>query len=153
MIRLAEYKDFLEISSLQKEVHKIHVNAEPTYYKDLEVVMTEEYFKSEVDKNHIFVYELNEKILALTIFAERIIANNPIMKDQKILLIDDICVASSERRKGLGRELFNYIENYAYKNNFTKIDLNVWSFNTSAYYFYKSLGMRDATIRMTKDIK
>ena len=72
-------------------------------------------------------------------FNDMIISNHPIIKDQKILMIDDICVKDTERGKGIGRELFIYTEKYAKGNNYTNIDLYVWSFNINAYKFYKSI--------------
>ena len=153
MIRFASYNDFHQISEILKDIHGMHAKAEPNYYKNVEQVVSEKDYKDEVDKKHIFVYENNGKILGYVMFAEMIINNHPIIKNQKILMIDDICVISSERGKGIGRQLFNHIENYAKANSYTNIDLNVWSFNINAYKFYKSMGMRDTRIRMNKDIE
>jgi len=152
MIRYAIVKDFAQISDMLKDIHGMHAKAEPKYYKNVETVISEKEFKDEIDKKHIIVYENNDKIFGYVMFADMTINNHPIIKDQKILMIDDICVLSSERGKGIGRKLFNYIEKYAKDRDYTNIDLNVWSFNINAFKFYKSMGMRETRIKMSKDI-
>jgi len=150
MIRFADDSDFIQISEMLRDIHGIHVKAEPHYYKNVEQVISEKDYKDEVSKKHIVVYEDNGKISGYVMFSEMIIKDHPIIIDQKILMIDDICVVSSERGKGIGRQLFNYIENHAKDNLFTNIDLNVWSFNINAFKFYKSMGMRETRIKMSK---
>jgi len=151
MIRFAEYKDFIQISEMLYDIHSMHAKAEPNYYKNVEQVISENDFNNEIDRKHIIVYEDNKKITGYVMFADMIISNHPIIKDQKILMIDDIYVASSERGKGIGRQLFNHIEKFAKDNCYTNIDLNVWSFNVNAFKFYKSMGMRETRIRMSKN--
>jgi len=153
MIRFAINNDFYQISEMLKDIHGMHVKAEPNYYKNVEQVISEIDYKEEVNKNHIIVYEENETIIGYVMFAEMSINKHPIIKDQKVLMIDDICVISSERGKGIGRQLFNHIEKYAKDNNYTNIDLNVWSFNINAHKFYKSMGMRETRVRMSKNIE
>ena len=152
MIRLAKYDDFDQIKTMLKDIHGMHAKAEPNYYKNVEEVIPENVYKDEVDKKHIFVYEVDDTISGYVMFNDFIINNHPIIKDQKILMIDDICVKDTERGKGIGRQIFNYIENHAKENNYTSIDLHVWSFNINAYKFYKSMGMRDSRTRMIKEI-
>jgi len=153
MIRFARYEDYNHIHEMLQDIHGMHVKEEPKYYKKINEVISLSDFNNEVDKKHVFVYEENEKILAYAIFAEMLISNHPIIVDQKVLMIDDICVLKSERGRGIGKELFAYIERYAKENNYTNIDLNVWTFNTDALNFYKSMGMRETRVKMSKSIE
>ena len=63
------------------------------------------------------------------------------MADRKTLYIDDICVDSVCRRQHIGRQLYEYVYEYAKAENFTQITLNVWELNGSARAFYESVGM------------
>ncbi len=153
MIRFAQYNDFNQISLMLKDIHGMHVKAEPKYYKNVDQIISQDDFNKEIDSKHIFVYAVNNKVLGYVMFADMIITNHPIIIDQKVLMIDDICVIPSERGKGIGRKLFNYIEKYAKEQNYTNIDLNVWSFNINAFKFYKSMGMRETRIKMSKNIE
>jgi ribosomal protein S18 acetylase RimI-like enzyme len=152
MIRFAKYDDFGHINEILKDIHNMHVKNEPNYYKKVDEVISKKEFNEEIDKKHVIIYESDNAILVYVIFSEMIINHHPMIKDQKVLFIDDICVLHSERGKGIGRQLFNYIENYAKDNLYTNIDLNVWSFNVNAFKFYKSMGMRETRIKMSKNI-
>ncbi len=45
------------------------------------------------------------------------------------------------KKKGIGKKLYNYLLDKAKKEGIDAIELNVWSFNSSAIKFYESLGM------------
>jgi ribosomal protein S18 acetylase RimI-like enzyme len=152
MIRFATYDDYKQISEMLKDIHGMHVKAEPSYYKNVEEVISVKDFNEEVDKKHVFVYDTNDKIIGYVIFAEMVIQNHPIINDQRVFMIDDIYVLPSERGKGIGRQLFSYIEKYAKDNKYTNIDLNVWTFNVNALKYYKSMGMRETRVKMSKKI-
>jgi len=66
------------------------------------------------------------------------------------LYIDDLCVASTSRRKGIGRKLFDYVIEYAKSINCYNVTLNVWADNKSAVKFYQSIGMKIQKISMEK---
>lgn len=152
MIRLATDGDFAQISAMLRDIHRAHARAEPSYYKDLDEVMTEKDFRAEVAAGHVMVLEEDGVVKGYAIFADMLIQNHPIIKDQKILMIDDICVLASERGRGVGRRLFGHIEKHARAHDYTSIDLNVWTFNLDAHKFYRSMGMRDTRVRMTKEL-
>jgi ribosomal protein S18 acetylase RimI-like enzyme len=152
MIRFAEYEDFNQIHEILKDLHGLHVKGEPNYYKKADAIISVKEFNDEIDKGHVLVYECDSKILGYIMFYEMIITNNPIIKDQKVLFINDLCVLHSERGKGIGRQLFCNIERFAKDNQYTDIELNVWSFNINAFKFYKSMGMRETRIKMGKRI-
>ncbi|MGM9774359.1 MAG: GNAT family N-acetyltransferase [Candidatus Egerieousia sp.] len=58
-----------------------------------------------------------------------------------MLYIDDICVNSSLRGRGVGRKLYEYTENFAKSIGCHNITLNVWTANPGAQRFYESLGL------------
>ncbi|WHE06010.1 GNAT family N-acetyltransferase [Thermoanaerobacterium thermosaccharolyticum] len=62
--------------------------------------------------------------------------------------IDDLCVSSTHRRKGVGRMLFKYIVDYAKKLGTDTLELTVWEFNSDAIKFYDGLGMTTRNRRM-----
>ncbi|MDE6379494.1 MAG: GNAT family N-acetyltransferase [Muribaculaceae bacterium] len=63
------------------------------------------------------------------------------LKPIKTLYIDDLCVDESMRGKHVGQRLFDYVKEYAKKDGFYNVTLNVWTCNPGAQRFYEALGM------------
>ncbi|SNX52884.1 GNAT family N-acetyltransferase [Thermoanaerobacterium sp. RBIITD] len=68
--------------------------------------------------------------------------------ERKFVYIDDLCVSSTHRRKGVGRKLFRHIVDYVKKSAYDTLELTVWEFNSDAIKFYESLGMTTKNRRM-----
>jgi ribosomal protein S18 acetylase RimI-like enzyme len=152
--RKAIKSDFAAIQNLKKEVHSIHVAAEPHFYKDSSELISQEDFEKEIASDQVYIIsDLTEGTIYGYAFLRSIqVADNPIIHDQKILYIEDFCIADEYRKQGLGRELIQNIEDIAKKKNYTSIEFNVWAFNSNAIEFYKRNGFSMSRIRMKKDI-
>jgi len=55
----------------------------------------------------------------------------------KVLYLEDLIVTESHRRKGIGKQLFDYTRQYAKQNNFVRMSWQVLDWNTPAIEFYK----------------
>ena len=97
LFRQAIINDYEQVLELKKQVHMMHVKAEPGFYKDAECVMTKDCFKEELGKEHIYVLEDNNKIIGYIFYYVMEINNNPLINDQKILFIDDLCVDNKHK--------------------------------------------------------
>ena len=60
----------------------------------------------------------------------------------RILYIDDICVDEEYRGRHVAKSLFEHVLEYAKKEGFDRIELNVWEKNETARAFYESLSMK-----------
>ena len=92
------------------------------------------------DANPIFIAEMDGGAVGYC-FCET--KNNPatnITYAKKELYIDDLCVHENHRGKGVAKELFDYVKNFAIANNFDCMTLNVWAGNQRAENFYKKQG-------------
>ena len=58
----------------------------------------------------------------------------------KVLYIDDLCVEGSLRSKGVGGALMESAKRRAEVLGCSRLELNVWDFNTKAIGFYEKLG-------------
>lgn len=73
-----------------------------------------------------------------------------ILTDIRTLYIDDICVDEHHRREHVGRQLYDYVADYAGREGFYRVTLNVWSCNASAMKFYESCGLVPYRVGMEK---
>ena len=78
---------------------------------------------------------------------------NAVLEEIDTLYIDDICVDEDARGRGVGRMLFDHVEEYAKDGNFYNITLNVWALNPGAKAFYDSCGMEVQKYGMEKVLK
>lgn len=143
MIRRAEVKDINRLIELLKEVCLVHHNGRSDIFK-IGTKYTKEELEVKIkdDLNPIFVYTSDEDITLGYIFCETIKhTNDNILTDIKTLYIDDLCVDEKYRGKGIGKSLYYYVKDYAKKNGYYNITLNVWELNDSAKRFYSSLGL------------
>ena len=149
-IRRATLNDKPRIEDLLGQVLEVHHNARPDIFKG----GTRKYTDSELDGiisddgRPIFVAEVDGEILgyAFCVFIRHI--DNNILTDIKTLYIDYLCVDESARGEGIGRALYNYVVEFAKRNDCYNLTLNVWADNTSALGFYEAIGLHKQKIGM-----
>lgn len=152
MIRRAKEEDLPYLNKLLYQVHKVHHEVRPDLFKD----GTKKYTDSELialihdDLKPIFVFETNNEILgyAFCVHIEHINDNN--LTDIKTLYIDDLCVDENARGQHIGTKLYEYVLDYAKKQGYYEVTLNVWADNKKALKFYESIGLRVQKIGMEK---
>lgn len=145
LIKRAEISHATEINELLTQVLDIHHEGRPDIFKS----DTKKYTDSELidiikdDTRPIFVaLDDNGTVLgyAFCIFIQHL--NNNILTDIKTLYIDDLCVREGFRGQHIGKELYNYVLDFAKKEGCYNVTLNVWALNESAKAFYEGLGMK-----------
>ena len=144
MIRRAINEDIPGIMKLLVQVDMVHHNGRPDIFKGPATKYDEEELKEIIkdDTKTVFVY-VDDKgnVLghAFCIFMQ--IKENKILTDIKTLYIDDICVDENARGQHVGTKLFEYVSDFAKKNDFYNITLNVWECNPTALEFYRKMGL------------
>ena len=141
--------DYDAVRALVAEVHALHRAARGDVYAADAHFSREYYAALLADENGfpIAAYDGNELIG----FASGFIKPpnpNPAMLPHRIAYIDDICVHSRCRGRGIGRLLYNETVRLARERGADTLMLTVWAFNESAIRFYKSLGMTERNINM-----
>ena len=154
IIRKAEINDFQGIHKLIMQVHKLHVNERNDIYKDVDPMNYDE-FKTELSNNNniYLVAELENEIVGICFSNIKEISNNKIMKDRKILHIENICIDKKHQKKGIGKKLYEQIVQLAKEKNIDNIELMVCGFNENAIKFYKNLGMSIKNLKFEQKIK
>lgn len=150
IIRKAKITDIDRLSELLYEVHKLHARHRPDVFKkrkqkytkkDLESVLTNEL-------TPVWVAEEKKQVVGYLFGIYEEIKDHKSMTDRKTLYIDDLCVDKDFRKKGIGRQLYNYAKMVARTNGCYDITLNVWNLNPGAIAFYEKLGMQPMKVYM-----
>lgn len=152
-IRRAKTTDMNGINKLLEQVLMVHHNGRPDLFKSGAKKYTDEELTLIIadDMKPIFVaVDEQEKVMgyAFCLFQQHL--NNNILTDIKTLYIDDLCVDESLRGMHIGRQLYDYVLNYAKEQGCYNLTLNVWSCNESAVKFYEKCGLVPQKVGMEK---
>ena len=153
IIRKAKISDFQGIHNLIMQVHKLHVNERNDIYKDVDPMDFEKFRTELSNSNNIYlIAELENEIVGICFSQIKEISNNKIMKNRKILHIENICVDENHQKKGIGKKLYKQIVQLSKEKNIDNIELMVWGFNENAIKFYKNLGMNIKNLKFEQKI-
>ena len=150
-VRRAESKDIPAILSLLKQVNELHAKARPDLFK-----LTTKYDSEGVnalisdDNTPVFVCEDGGAVKGYAICMFKQNKGDSLMTDIRTLYIDDICVDSGARGKGVGTLLYRAVMEFAKASGCYNITLNVWACNPAAEAFYKKCGLVPQKTTMEK---
>ncbi|MBQ8318319.1 MAG: GNAT family N-acetyltransferase [Lachnospiraceae bacterium] len=152
-IRRAMISDMPGINKLLNQVLMVHHNGRPDLFKSNVKKYTDEELAEiiENDKKPIFVaVDESDEVLgyAFCVYQQHI--NDNILTDVRTLYIDDLCVDENKRGLHIGKQLYDYVVDFARKNEFYNLTLNVWSCNESAMRFYEACGLVPQKVGMEK---
>lgn len=150
-IRRASQSDIKGINNLLNQVLMVHHNGRPDLFKANVKKYTDEELALIIadDSKPIFVAvdELDEVLgYAFCVFQQHM--NNNILTDIKTLYIDDLCVDEEKRGMHIGKQLYDYVIDFAKAEGCYNLTLNVWSCNESALKFYEKCGLVPQKIGM-----
>ena len=153
LIRRAEEKDMPDILKLLAQVLMVHHNGRPDLFKGGVRKYTEEELAVMIqdDTKPIFVGVNEEgRVLgyAFCVFIRHL--NDNILTDIKTLYIDDLCVDEEIRGQHVGKQLYEYVLEFAKEQGCYNVTLNVWELNPGAKKFYESCGLVPQKIGMEK---
>jgi ribosomal protein S18 acetylase RimI-like enzyme len=153
VIRRAKNTDMSGINKLLEQVLMVHHNGRPDLFKSGAKKYTDEELVEIIrdDSKPIFVaVDESDKVLgyAFCVFQQHI--NNNILTDVKTLYIDDLCVDEEKRGMQIGRQLYDFVIEFAKESGCYNLTLNVWSCNESAMKFYEKCGLIPQKIGMEK---
>lgn len=152
-IRRAIQTDINGINKLLQEVLTIHHNGRPDLFKANAKKYTDEELMAMIadDKKPIFVaVDEKEEVLgyAFCVFQQHI--DNNILTDIKTLYIDDLCVDEEKRGMHIGKQLYEFVLEFAKAQGCYNVTLNVWTCNQSAMKFYEKCGLTPQKIGMER---
>lgn len=150
-IRRAIEQDMEGINRLLNQVLLVHHKGRPDLFKGSGKKYTDEQLKDILQDASKPVFAAVDEKEALLGYAFCIVQQHMgdnILTDIKTLYIDDLCVDERMRGQKIGRQLYQYVLDYARQEGFYNVTLNVWSCNESAMGFYEACGLKPQKIGM-----
>ncbi len=155
MIRRAQISDIQDILKLLVQVNMVHHKVRPDLFDGPKTKYTKDELKEIIldDKRPIFVYFEDGHVLGYAFTVHQQHLNDNILTPIKTLYIDDLCVDEEKRGMHIGHKLYDYVIDYAKKNDYYNVTLNVWNGNDSAMAFYNKVGLKVQKVGMEKILK
>lgn len=144
MIRFAIPTDIPAIMRLLHQVNDVHAEGRPDIFIKGHTKYSEDEVLDIISNPATPVFILSDEQdqpLAYCFCLVQDHTDDPHLCHFKSLYIDDLCVDENCRGKHLGSKLYEYVKDWASKNGFYNITLNVWSKNPSAIRFYEAMGL------------
>lgn len=153
-IRSARLSDYDGVSILEELEYKLHRQARPDYFKDLEKSYAREEFEELLGLPCpiALVAVLDGTIVGICFGKIDMTPENEVCRSRRIAFIQDIVVLPEFRGKGVARLLMDRAKELAVKEGAVGMELCVWNFNEQALRFYEKLGMKVQYIRMESEL-
>lgn len=156
MIRRAEEKDMDGINRLLCQVLTVHHNGRPDLFKGGVKKYTDEELKGILadDGRPVFVaVDRDGQVLGYAFCIFRQYPDDNILTDIRTLYIDDLCVDEAHRGRNIGRQLYEYVLDFAKEQGCYNVTLNVWECNPGAKRFYEKCGLTPQKVGMEKILR
>jgi ribosomal protein S18 acetylase RimI-like enzyme len=151
-IRRAVIGDYTGVSALMDELHRLHVEARPDVYRELQTRMSHKAYEQLLKEDHRFLYvaELldQNEIVGYASAQLNVIQNVDLLMDRKMLYINEIIVGSKHRGHGTGQLLMKELIQLGKGIQADSVELTVSTFNTGAQTFYEQMGLSVRSSRM-----
>ncbi|MCR4851441.1 MAG: GNAT family N-acetyltransferase [Lachnospiraceae bacterium] len=150
-VRKALEKDIPRILELLVQVDMVHHNGRPDIFKGPATKYDADELKDILKdpKTPVFVCVDDNDIPqghAFCVHKQEI--GDHVLTDIRTLYIDDICVDENSRGRHIGKALYDHVIEYARREGFYNVTLNVWSLNPSAMKFYEAMGLKPQKVGM-----
>ena len=137
VIESARKNDYEELLSIMQECQDYHCSLRPDLYK---IIKSSEQLKKR---------DYKKLIKSNMIWVARKSSQN-YFKFYKSLNIDVLSVKEKYKHRGVATELLNYSFEYAKKEKYKKVELQVCASNDAARNLYDRFGFAEKTINMEK---
>lgn len=149
-VRFANEKDIPQMLDLLLQVGAVHHEIRPDLFRDGAQKYDAEALKALLQDTTrpIFCYEQEGKMVGYCFCILEVTEHNPVLRDQKTLYIDDLCVDKAVRGAGVAKALFEAVAVYAKEIGCDSLTLNVWNGNDRALRFYEKCGFKPRKVYM-----
>ena len=150
-IRRAQARDMEGINKLLCQVLEVHHTGRPDLFKTGAKKYTDKELLTIIadDNTPIFVgVDEKDAVLGYAFCIFKQLPNDNILTDIKTLYIDDLCVDEELRGQHIGKQLYEYVVQFAKESGCYNLTLNVWACNESARKFYEARGLVPQKIGM-----
>ena len=144
MVRIANEQDLERINAIRAQVSALHAAGRPDIFnpgfcQELQDRAGELMHSEDSD---ILVAERDGVICGMASVEYLIRPESAYCRERRTYYVTEFGVDEAFRCQGVGRELLDFMGKDALDRGFTRMELDVWTFNQSAAAFYEAVGFR-----------
>lgn len=153
-IRTMTPRDYEAVDERMRRLHRMHVDARPDQYEEVEHVYPRDDFEGIVacDQCIALAAEEGGKIVGICLAAIRKARSAQGDHGNRTAYIEALYVDESARGRGAGRALYEETRRRAKELGASRLELMVWEFNQSAVTFYEAVGMKTQRLILESEI-
>ena len=154
-IRFAQARDIPDMIELLRQVGEVHHQIRPDLFR----AGAQKYDEAALEK---LLADPNRPILAAVekgallgyaFCILQVTEGDPVLRDRKVMYIDDLCVDEIRRGQGVAGALYRAVCDYARELDCDAVTLNVWCGNDRAMAFYEKCGLKPQKVVMEYVLK
>jgi ribosomal protein S18 acetylase RimI-like enzyme len=138
------------LALLGRSGHDPHVAAEPAVYLPMDAAGAQTWVRERLAAPGVraVVAELGGAPAGYVVTQEVRRAGTPLVAPRAYLLVEELVVAPTARRRGVGRALMDAAHALARERGLSRVELDVRSWNEAALAFYRALGYAPAHLHL-----
>lgn len=154
-IRFAQARDIPGMIELLRQVGEVHHQIRPDLFR----AGAQKYDGAALERlladssRPILVAEEEGDLLGYAFCILQVTEKDPVLRDRKVLYIDDLCVDENRRGQGVAGALYRAVCDYARELGCDAVTLNVWCGNDRAMAFYEKCGLKPQKVGMEYILK
>ncbi len=150
-IRRADTEDAVAIAELGALIQQLHHEQRPDWFKPANAGTAVALYEELLDSSDVsgYIAEDDSGTLGFVIVKVLRRTETPLDWPQTVVYLDQIGVAPSARRRGVGHELFQCVRELADEVSASRLYLTTWEFNSDAHRFFETEGLTTEMRRMS----
>ncbi len=154
MVRYAEERDLPRVNELRCQVNELHSAGRPDIFRAgfCRELQERAYTLRCGEDSDVIVAERDGVVCGMALVEYLHREESPYCCAREIYHIIEFGVDEAFRRRGVGRELMDFLEAEARKKGFSGIELDMWTFNEEARKFYEAVGFKTFRLFMERKL-
>lgn len=154
-IRFAQVRDIPDMIELLRQVGEVHHQIRPDLFR----AGAQKYDEAALEKlladptRPILAAVEDGSLLGYAFCILQVTEGDPVLRDRKVMYIDDLCVDETRRGQGVAGALYRAVCDYARELDCDAVTLNVWCGNDRAMAFYEKCGLKPQKVGMEYVLK
>jgi diamine N-acetyltransferase len=155
MAEIIETSDYGILAEMNEEIQTIHYELYPDVFKPYNNEMVEQAFEHFLSDSNAKAYiAMNDNVpVGYILFKLKDSIESAFKYASRTIYVDQVLVLENYKGAGIGESLLQKAYDFAKEHEVDRIELDHWSMNLTARYFFDKHGFQYYNEKMFKDLK
>ncbi len=155
MMRFLPTRDADLIATLNRPIHEHHLQLMPSFFAPYDHSRIRDTIADTMKQSghHFIIGKFEEEPIGYVWFEEIVSKSTAFRQQIRTLYVRQISILPTHKRNGFGRQMMEYVEQWAHAHDFASIELDYWVANKEASRFYDQMGFQTKRQIVTKHLR